>query len=197
MGHTCYFLTQLFQRSAPAPYDKDVACKSEQLLRLKASTGCFISETLTFVIGRFDFYEEQPRFIYLFLDLIQEISSFASIAHALQEQGAVAMIINRMKCYYSDSEIQYAALKTVENLKANSIEGKSTFIFFSLKKMLYRFFFATINTCRELAFGSCHTFISIFKTCLHNTQKFQEFSWRHLKVSIVPPRKMNYCAYGS
>ena len=122
--HTCSIFIHLFQHCAPTPYDKDLACQSEQLLQVKASTGYFISETITFIMGRFDFYEEHPTFLFFFLDVLEKVSCYSSIAEVLTEQSAISIIIERMTCYFFDSGIQIAALRTVENLKANNIHGK-------------------------------------------------------------------------
>ena len=77
---------------------------------------------------RFDFYEEHPTFLFFFLDVLQKVSCFSSIAEVLAEQSAIMVIIERMRCYFFDSGIQIAALRTVENLKANNSHGKNPFI---------------------------------------------------------------------
>lgn len=132
--HTCSIFIHLFQCSAPTPYDKELACQNEQLLQMKASSGYFISETITFIMGRFDFYEEHSTFLFFFLDVLEKISCHTSIAEMLAEQSAITIIIERMKCYFFDSGIQIAALRTVENLKAaGNINGNYILALFSFQ----------------------------------------------------------------
>ena len=128
--NTSRVFIKLFCQSVPAPFEKHLACKSEELLNTKASIGYFTSESIVYIINRLNFYEDYPDFMYIFLNVIQEISAFEDLAEILMEQGAVSIIMDWMSQLVDDEQIQLTALKTVENLKGAGFEGMMFFFQF-------------------------------------------------------------------